>query len=103
MQVGYTSYPDNVVRNFTAQAVRSGVDIFRIFDSLNYVDNLKFGMDAVAAAGGIVEGTICYSGARPKHAALSADGVAVMLASESMSWSMVCSANCIELPHQSGF
>lgn len=61
--VGYTSYPDNVVRAFTAQAVKSGVDIFRVFDSLNYMDNLKFGMDAVDAAGGVVEGTVCYTGA----------------------------------------
>lgn len=61
--VGYTSYPDNVVRAFTSQAVTSGVDIFRVFDSLNYMDNLKFGMDAVHQAGGVVEGTICYSGA----------------------------------------
>jgi pyruvate carboxylase len=60
--VGYTSYPDNVVRAFTDQAARSGMDIFRVFDSLNYMDNLKFGMDAVVAAGGIVEGTICYTG-----------------------------------------
>lgn len=60
--VGYTSYPDNVVRDFTAASKNAGVDIFRVFDSLNYMDNLKFGMDAVQAAGGIVEGTICYSG-----------------------------------------
>lgn len=65
--VGYTSYPDNVVRAFTAQAVKSGVDIFRVFDSLNYMDNLKFGMDAVHQAGGVVEGTICYSGALPRR------------------------------------
>eukprot|EP01025_Chloroclados_australasicus_P027830 TRINITY_DN2754_c0_g1_i6.p1 TRINITY_DN2754_c0_g1~~TRINITY_DN2754_c0_g1_i6.p1 ORF type:complete len:1182 (+),score=199.76 TRINITY_DN2754_c0_g1_i6:462-4007(+) len=60
--VGYTSYPDNVVRAFAKEAVKSGIDIFRVFDSLNYVDNLKFGMDAVREAGGIVEGTICYTG-----------------------------------------
>eukprot|EP00879_Flechtneria_rotunda_P008891 GHRR01009311.1.p1 GENE.GHRR01009311.1~~GHRR01009311.1.p1 ORF type:complete len:945 (+),score=298.10 GHRR01009311.1:108-2942(+) len=60
--VGYTSYPDNVVDAFTKQARISGVDIFRVFDSLNYIDNLKFGIDSVTAAGGIAEGTICYSG-----------------------------------------
>ncbi|KAG2437519.1 hypothetical protein HYH02_011162 [Chlamydomonas schloesseri] len=60
--VGYTSYPDNVVRAFVSEAVRSGVDIFRIFDSLNYVDNLRFGMDAVRDAGGVVEATLCYTG-----------------------------------------
>jgi pyruvate carboxylase len=60
--VGYTSYPDNVVRAFCEEAVRSGVDIFRVFDSLNYLDNLKFGLDAVRDAGGVAEGTICYTG-----------------------------------------
>ena len=60
--VGYTSYPDNVVDEFCRQAKLSGVDIFRIFDSLNYIDNLKFGIDSVRAAGGIAEGTICYTG-----------------------------------------
>jgi pyruvate carboxylase len=60
--VGYTSYPDNVVDEFCRQARVSGVDIFRVFDSLNYIDNLKFGIDSVAAAGGIAEGTICYTG-----------------------------------------
>jgi hypothetical protein len=60
--VGYTSYPDNVVNDFCRQARTSGIDIFRIFDSLNYIDNLKFGIDSVHAAGGIVEGTICYTG-----------------------------------------
>ena len=41
---------------------RAGIDIFRVFDSLNYLDNLKFGIDAVHAAGGVAEGTICYTG-----------------------------------------
>lgn len=48
--VGYTSYPDNVVDEFVKEAKTCGVDIFRIFDSLNYVDNLKFGIDSVRAA-----------------------------------------------------
>jgi len=60
--VGYTSYPDNVVYKFCEQAVKSGIDIFRVFDSLNYVDNLKLGVDAVLAAGGFVEGTMSYTG-----------------------------------------
>ncbi|CAL5223603.1 g6142 [Coccomyxa viridis] len=60
--VGYTSYPDNVVTKFVVEAKKSGIDIFRVFDSLNYLDNLKFGLDAVHAAGGVVEGTICYTG-----------------------------------------
>ncbi len=54
--VGYTSYPDNVVTKFVVEAKKSGIDIFRVFDSLNYLDNLKFGLDAVHAAGGVVEG-----------------------------------------------
>ena len=45
--VGYTSYADNVVQEFTTEARKSGIDIFRVFDSLNYVDNLKFGIDCV--------------------------------------------------------
>lgn len=60
--VGYTSYPDNVVTAFVAESKRAGIDIFRVFDSLNYLDNLKFGLDAVHAAGGVAEGTICYTG-----------------------------------------
>lgn len=60
--VGYTSYPDNVVRQFVAEAKTCGVDIFRVFDSLNYTDNLLFGLDTVYAAGGIAEGTLCYTG-----------------------------------------
>ena len=60
--VGYTSYADNVVKEFCKQAVIEGIDIFRIFDSLNYIENLKFGIDAVKEAGGVVEATICYTG-----------------------------------------
>jgi len=60
--VGYTNYPDNVVQGFVAQAATSGVDVFRVFDSLNWVENMRVAMDAVGAAGKIVEGTICYTG-----------------------------------------
>eukprot|EP00184_Porphyridium_aerugineum_P006001 CAMPEP_0184693168 /NCGR_PEP_ID=MMETSP0313-20130426/1448_1 /TAXON_ID=2792 /ORGANISM="Porphyridium aerugineum, Strain SAG 1380-2" /LENGTH=1242 /DNA_ID=CAMNT_0027151165 /DNA_START=150 /DNA_END=3878 /DNA_ORIENTATION=+ len=60
--VGYTSYPDNVVQEFCKEAVMAGMDIFRVFDSLNYVDNLLVGMEAVHKAGGVVQGEICYSG-----------------------------------------
>lgn len=60
--VGYTSYPDNVIYEFCKHAKECGVDVFRIFDSLNYMENLKIGIDAVKAAGGVVEGTICYTG-----------------------------------------
>ena len=60
--VGYTSYPDNVVDAFVREAKLTGVDIFRVFDSLNYVDNLKFGIDSVVKAGGVAEATLCYTG-----------------------------------------
>jgi pyruvate carboxylase len=60
--VGYKSYPDNVVEEFCKEAVKEGIYIFRIFDSLNYLENLKFGIDAVRKAGGVVEATICYTG-----------------------------------------
>lgn len=60
--VGYTSYPDNVVYDFVKQAKDNGMDIFRVFDSLNYIDNMRLGIDAVRAAGGVVEAAICYTG-----------------------------------------
>eukprot|EP00577_Skeletonema_sp_RCC1716_P004871 CAMPEP_0113390280 /NCGR_PEP_ID=MMETSP0013_2-20120614/10080_1 /TAXON_ID=2843 ORGANISM="Skeletonema costatum, Strain 1716" /NCGR_SAMPLE_ID=MMETSP0013_2 /ASSEMBLY_ACC=CAM_ASM_000158 /LENGTH=1237 /DNA_ID=CAMNT_0000273421 /DNA_START=63 /DNA_END=3776 /DNA_ORIENTATION=- /assembly_acc=CAM_ASM_000158 len=60
--VGYTNYPDNVVHKFCKQAHASGIDIFRVFDSLNYVDNLKLGVDAAGSAGGFVEGAMSYTG-----------------------------------------
>jgi pyruvate carboxylase len=60
--VGYTNYPDNVVRAFVQQAAETGVDVFRVFDSLNWVENMRVAMDAVQETGKIVEGTICYTG-----------------------------------------
>lgn len=60
--VGYTNYPDNVVHKFCKQAHASGIDIFRVFDSLNYLDNLKLGVDAAGEAGGFVEGAMSYTG-----------------------------------------
>ncbi|KAJ3345144.1 pyruvate carboxylase [Entophlyctis luteolus] len=60
--VGYTAYPDHVVYEFCEMAVKHGMDIFRVFDSLNYVDNLKLGIDAVKKAGGVVEAAISYTG-----------------------------------------
>ncbi len=60
--VGYTSYPDNVVYEFCRLAKETGMDVFRVFDSLNYIENLKLGIDAaVGQAGGIIEGTVCYT------------------------------------------
>ncbi|WP_457651039.1 pyruvate carboxylase [Profundibacter sp.] len=60
--VGYTNYPDNVVQTFVKQAAASGVDVFRVFDSLNWVENMRVAMDAVIAADKVCEGTICYTG-----------------------------------------
>jgi pyruvate carboxylase len=60
--VGYTSYPDNVVIEFCKLAKEHGMDVFRVFDSLNYIENMRLGIDAVGGAGGIVEAAICYTG-----------------------------------------
>ncbi|XP_069985704.1 pyruvate carboxylase, mitochondrial isoform X3 [Penaeus vannamei] len=60
--VGYTSYPDNAVYKFCDLSVKAGMDIFRVFDSLNYLPNLLLGVDAVGKAGGVVEAAISYSG-----------------------------------------
>lgn len=70
--VGYTSYPDNLVKAFVKKAHACGVDVFRVFDSLNYIENLLFGIEAVLETGGVAEGTICYTAdltdpSRPKY------------------------------------
>ena len=70
--VGYTNYADNVVRYFVQQAAQNGIDVFRVFDSLNWVDNMRVAMDAVIESGALCEGAICYTGdlfdsARPKY------------------------------------
>ena len=60
--VGYTNYPDNVVRHFIKQAAEGGVDLFRVFDCFNWVENMRVAIDAVAEQGKIAEGAICYTG-----------------------------------------
>ncbi|KAF1845877.1 pyruvate carboxylase [Cucurbitaria berberidis CBS 394.84] len=60
--VAYSSLPDNAIFHFCEQAKKHGVDIFRVFDALNDVEQLEVGIKAVLKAGGIVEGTVCYSG-----------------------------------------
>ncbi len=61
--VGYSNYPDNVVAGFVKHSAESGIDIFRVFDSLNYLPNLKVAMDAINENGGaICEAAICYTG-----------------------------------------
>ncbi|MGH8185190.1 MAG: pyruvate carboxylase [Steroidobacteraceae bacterium] len=60
--VGYTNYPDNVVRYFVAQAATAGIDLFRVFDSLNWVENMRVAIDAVRETGRVCEAAICYTG-----------------------------------------
>ncbi len=60
--VGYTAYPDNVVREFIHEAAAEGIDIFRIFDSLNYLPNMRVAMEAVRRAGKVCEAAVCYTG-----------------------------------------
>jgi len=70
--VGYTSYPDNVIVEFVREAHAQGVDIFRIFDSLNSIENMRVSIDAVLETGAVCEPAICYTGdlldkSRPKY------------------------------------
>jgi len=60
--VGYTNYPDNVVRFFVRRAADAGIDLFRVFDSLNWVENMRVAMDAVGESGKLCEAAICYTG-----------------------------------------
>ena len=70
--VGYTNYPDNVVRYFVSQAASNGIDLFRVFDSLNWVENMRVAIDAVRETDALCEAAICYTGdlfdaKRPKY------------------------------------
>ncbi|HTM48472.1 MAG TPA: pyruvate carboxylase [Bryobacteraceae bacterium] len=70
--VGYTAYPDNVVREFIYLAAAEGIDIFRVFDSLNWLPNMRVAMDAVKKTGAVCEAAMCYTGDildpnRPKY------------------------------------
>ena len=60
--VGYTSYPDNVVRAFVKEAASAGIDLFRVFDSLNWAPNMGVALEAVREAGMICEAAVCYTG-----------------------------------------
>ena len=60
--VGYTNYPDNVVQKFIHQAADTGIDLFRIFDPLNWVENMRLAIDATLETGRICEAAICYTG-----------------------------------------
>ena len=70
--VGYKNYPDNVVKHFVRQAAHGGIDLFRVFDCLNWVENMRVSMDAVCEENKLCEAAICYTGdilnsARPKY------------------------------------
>ncbi|MEZ6076370.1 MAG: hypothetical protein R3C56_12120 [Pirellulaceae bacterium] len=60
--VGYTNYPDNVVKIFVREAADAGIDVFRVFDAANWVDNMQVAMEAVVESGAICEASICYTG-----------------------------------------
>ncbi len=60
--VGYANYPDNVVRFFVREAAKGGVDVFRIFDALNWMENIRPAIDAVASEGKVAEAAVCYTG-----------------------------------------
>ncbi len=60
--VGYTSYPDNVIYDFVQKSAEAGIDVFRIFDSLNWVEAMKPAIDAVRESGKVAEAALCYTG-----------------------------------------
>ena len=60
--VGYSNYPDNAVQFFVQQAADAGIDVFRIFDSLNWAENMKVAIEAVLETGRLCEAAICYTG-----------------------------------------
>jgi pyruvate carboxylase len=70
--VGYTNYPDNVVKVFVKESAQAGIDLFRIFDACNWLPNLKLGIEAVRSTGMLAEAAVCYTGDilapnRPKY------------------------------------
>ena len=60
--VGYTNYPDNLIRAFVAESAKSGIDVFRVFDSLNWIPGMEIAMDEVLKQNKLCEATICYTG-----------------------------------------
>jgi len=77
--VGYRNYPDDIVQAFVARAAANGIDIFRIFDAMNDIRNMKTAIDAALKAGKIVEGAVCYT-ISPVHSVDYFLGVAEQLA-----------------------
>ena len=59
--VGYRNYPDDIVRAFVARAAANGIDVFRIFDAMNDIRNMRTAIEAALQAGKLVEGTVCYT------------------------------------------
>jgi pyruvate carboxylase len=60
--VGYTNYPDNLIREFISESAAKGIDVFRIFDSLNWIKGMEVAIDAARESGKIAEAAICYTG-----------------------------------------
>ena len=60
--VGYANYPDNLVRNFIKEAAERGIDVFRVFDSLNWIPSMEVAMDEVLNQNKLLEATMCYTG-----------------------------------------
>ena len=60
--VGYKNYPDNLIREFVREAARSGIDVFRVFDSLNWIPGMEVAMEEVVKEGKLCEAAICYTG-----------------------------------------
>ncbi|HVI49710.1 MAG TPA: pyruvate carboxylase [Candidatus Sulfotelmatobacter sp.] len=60
--VGYANYPDNVVKYFIERAAKGGIDIFRVFDCLNWVDNMRLAIDSVRESGAVCQAALCYTG-----------------------------------------
>jgi len=60
--VGYKNYPDNVIKELVNESAKRGIDVFRIFDSLNWLEGMKYTVDQVLQTGKIAEATLCYTG-----------------------------------------
>ena len=60
--VGYANYPDNLVRSFIKEAAERGIDVFRVFDSLNWIPSMEMAMDEVLNQNKLLEATMCYTG-----------------------------------------
>ncbi|OIK12981.1 pyruvate carboxylase [Bacillus sp. MUM 116] len=60
--VGYKNYPDNVIKKFVEESADAGIDVFRIFDSLNWVKGMSLAIESVRESGKIAEAAMCYTG-----------------------------------------